>query len=172
VKSGSIVGARVHRSSQLHFVRSGLGDLARGTRVIVEEDGLRTLAFVALPAQLLVAIPEDAIRGSIIAVGDDAPEVAAAVAALDREALDAARELTQGGVRFLRATRAVDLARVTFDVEGDDPSALRATLALCRDILAARLRCEVGFQTPDGRLVELPTSDGGRGGFVGRRSRE
>ncbi len=157
MSSGGVVGVRTARNRPLRFVRSADATVPIGTPVLVEHGGTPYLAIVAAPADLIQVVPEDAIGGTIVAIGLSSPLVANAVAALNLATLGEAQALGGSRVSILETTWSLDRARleVTLDrplTEGD-----LFELPSLRDTLAGHFKAEVRFRGSDGLGLVLPS---------------
>src|SRR5258708_32085759 len=89
--NGDVVGVRTERHAPLRFVRSAIPNLELMTLVVVEISGASKLAYVALPAESIVEVADDAVSGWVVAAGTADDIVRQSVEALDIEGLVVAR---------------------------------------------------------------------------------
>src|SRR5258708_20864597 len=122
--NGDVVGVRTERHAPLRFVRSAIPNLELMTLVVVEISGASKLAYVALPAESIVEVADDAVSGWVVAAGTADDIVRQSVEALDIEGLVVARRLPPTGVTVLAPTCAAHAAppALALETPSDKPT--------------------------------------------------
>ncbi|HLZ10158.1 MAG TPA: hypothetical protein VKT80_16325 [Chloroflexota bacterium] len=114
-------------------------DLSVGDLILVETPPDRYLAFVALAADQIVALPESTNRGAVVA-GPASLDVREALRKRDTAALEHARLVVGSSVRIAEARWSADGGRLMLDVAVGEVDC--ATLAeTLEPVFRAEVRC-------------------------------
>ena len=116
--SADIVGARVARNAAIVFADANGLFLSPGDVIAVRLGQQSILAIVAIAADQLLNVPENAVTGQVIAVGRDSPGVASTLAERDRSALALARGEAGPSTRITSAHWSDDNGSIEIQVEG------------------------------------------------------
>ena len=116
--NADIVGARVARNTAIVFAEANGLVLSLGDVIAVRLEQQSILAIVAIAADQLLNMPENAVTGHVLAVGRDSPGVASTLAKRDRDALDLARGEAGPSTRITSAHWSDDNGSIEIQVEG------------------------------------------------------
>ena len=116
--SADIVGARLARNTAIVFAEANGLVLSLGDVIAVRLGQQSILAIVAIAADQLLNVPENAVTGQVLAVGRDSPGVASTLAERDRVALDLARGEVGPSTRITSAHWSDDSGLIDLQVEG------------------------------------------------------
>jgi len=168
--SRSLIGVRTARDARIVLVESADHRPERGEPVVVELAGQPTLAFVEIPASLILNAPSDAGQGEVIAHGASDPRVCEMLARVDAETATTAQAVLGDSWQVKSARRSLDRAWATIHLVAG-PTCLPNDLI---DRLAAALQAAIRLEfseTDDaplpGEVTDVP--DSLEGGDMGQK---
>ena len=141
-----IVGLRIQRHAPVILAWYSGRDVAENELALADVRGSATLALIAIVPQRIAFAATDAVIGRVLAVGADAPDVAAALRGRDVATRETAERVCGPSIVVSDVRWSDDCGRLTV-VLGGEPSPLPEDL---RDRLARAFMTEIRIAWADG----------------------